>query len=159
MSFFPAVFKYLPKPGAWMVRFKEFLAFVMYGTTVWLVWVLTLQTGPKGIATALTGLVAIAFAAWLFSSTRESSYHVRVMGNVGTVATLVLALSLVGLPVFQPSNATNASPTPQKQVGQGPVWEPFSRQRLAELRAAGRPVFINFTAAGASPAWSMNGLP
>ncbi|MEE4377139.1 MAG: protein-disulfide reductase DsbD domain-containing protein [Candidatus Competibacteraceae bacterium] len=147
MSFFPAVFKYLPKPGTWMVRFREFLAFAMYGTTVWLVWVLTLQTGPKGIAAALTGLVAIAFAAWLFSSTRESGRHGRMLGNVATVFTVVVALSLVGLPVFNTSNAKQADPTQHNKAGQGPVWEPFSRQRLAELRAAGRPVFINFTAA------------
>ncbi|MEE4379588.1 MAG: protein-disulfide reductase DsbD domain-containing protein [Candidatus Competibacteraceae bacterium] len=147
MSFFPAVFKYLPKPGTWMVRFKEFLAFAMYGTTVWLVWVLTLQTGPAGIAAALTGLVAIAFAAWLFSSTRELTRHGRLVGNVATVITVVVALSFVGLPVFQTSDAKNPTATQQNQAGQGPVWEPFSRQRLAELRAAGRPVFINFTAA------------
>jgi len=148
MSFFPAVFKYLPKPGTWMIRFKEFLAFAMYGTTVWLVWVLTLQTGPQGIAAALTGLVAIAFAAWLFSSTREFARRGRMLGNTATVITVVLALSLVGLPVFQTSDAKNTNmTTQQKQAGQGPVWEPFSRQRLAELRAAGRPVFINFTAA------------
>ncbi|NJN48460.1 MAG: hypothetical protein HC808_20585 [Candidatus Competibacteraceae bacterium] len=130
-----------------MVRFKEFLAFAMYGTTVWLVWVLTLQTGPEGIATALTGLLAIAFAAWLFSSTRESGRHGRVLGNVATVITVVVALSLVSLPVFQTSEATDARPIKQNQAGQGPVWEPFSRLRLAELRTAGRPVFINFTAA------------
>jgi thiol:disulfide interchange protein DsbD len=142
LSFFPPLFRFLPKPGPWMVRFKELLAFPMYATAAWLIWVLTLQTGSEGIVTALFGLILIAFAAWLFNCTRLPSQGWRRAGNVGTVAVLLMALGLVELPVFEQSD----TPSPHR-TGEGPEWQPFSQERLAALRAQGKPVFINFSAA------------
>jgi thiol:disulfide interchange protein DsbD len=144
LSFFPTLFRLLPKPGPWMARFKEFLAFPMYGTAVWLLWVLTQQTGSAGIAAALTGLVLIAFAAWLFQTTRHGTPQWRSAGNLGAVAALLVALVLVAWPA---SSTPGNGPMPVRTAGSGPVWEPFSRQRLSELRTEGRPVFLNFTAA------------
>ena len=54
--------RWLPRPGAWMDTFKQFLAFPMYAAVVWLLWVLAQQAGPDGVALALGGLVLIAFA-------------------------------------------------------------------------------------------------
>ena len=55
----------LPRPGAWMDRLRQFLAFPMYASAVWMVWVLTQQTGPDGVIYALGGMILIAFAIWL----------------------------------------------------------------------------------------------
>ncbi|MCP5420009.1 MAG: thioredoxin family protein [Gammaproteobacteria bacterium] len=146
LSFFPTLFNFLPRPGPWMERFKEFLAFPMYGTAVWLLWVLTLQTGPQGIAAALTGLVLIAFAAWLYKNTRQSANPWRSVGRLGAIAALLLAVSLNVLPAAGHPDQ-NLAASPIRTHGDGPAWEPFSAERLTALRDAGQPVFLNFTAA------------
>jgi len=146
LSFFPPLFRFLPKPGLWMERVKELLAFPLYATAAWLVWVLVLQTGAAGVIAALAGMILIAFAAWLFQSTRTITSHWRLAGSVGAVATLAIALGVAGLPVLS-NSGSSAFVANRQSNGYGPEWEPFSQQRLAELRAEGRPVFVNFTAA------------
>ncbi len=143
-SFFPALFRLLPKPGVWMERVKEFLAFPMYATAAWLLWVLTLQTGPDGVVTALAGMILIAFAGWLFQSTRLAPAFWRSAGNVGTVAVVAGVLALLWLPAFESQYSVSSA---SKQSGRGPQWEVFSTARLKELREGGQPVFVNFTAA------------
>ena len=64
LSFFPALLRWLPKPGAWMETFKQFMAFPLYATVVWLAWVLGAQTGNDGVAKLLIGLTLVALAAW-----------------------------------------------------------------------------------------------
>lgn len=144
LTFNPQLFRFLPRPGVWMVRLKELLAFPLYATVVWLVWVLSLQTGPGGILAVLTGILLIGFAAWLWQITRAGKKR-RIMGSAAVVVMLLIALSLAAVPSsFQEQdNAVLAV----RQSGEGPAWEPFSRKRLAELRAVGKPVFINLTAA------------
>ena len=63
-SFSPALIRLMPKPGAWMERFKQFLAFPMYGAAAWLVWVLSQQVAPEGLFRVLIGIVMLGFAAW-----------------------------------------------------------------------------------------------
>ncbi len=67
LSLFPGVARLLPKPGAWMEAFKQFLAFPMFATAAWLVWVLAQQAGPTGVIAALGGMILIAFGAWLWN--------------------------------------------------------------------------------------------
>ncbi|HET6520993.1 MAG TPA: protein-disulfide reductase DsbD domain-containing protein, partial [Geminicoccaceae bacterium] len=143
LCFSPGLLRLLPRPGPWMERFKQLLAFPLYATAVWLVWVLSLQAGPEGVAAALAGMVLIAFAAWLYQATRESAGLWRPAGALGAIAAVVLALGLVGLP---DGPAGPVAVRPAAAEG-GPAWEPFSPTRLAELRAEGRPVFVNMTAA------------
>ena len=61
LSFFPALLRFLPKPGAWMVRFKQFLAFPMMGAAVWLVWVLSFQAGSAGVLFVLIAALSLGF--------------------------------------------------------------------------------------------------
>src|SRR5690606_39119604 len=67
LSLFPGAARFLPKPGAWMERFKQFLAFPMFATAAWLVWVLVQQVGPAGVAVASAGILLIAFGAWVWN--------------------------------------------------------------------------------------------
>src|SRR6185369_11690535 len=68
----------MPRPGPWMDRLRQFLAFPMFASAVWMIWVLTQQTGPDGVVYALGGMILIAFAIWL----------VRI-GSAGTLGTWV----------------------------------------------------------------------
>ncbi|WP_457351184.1 protein-disulfide reductase DsbD family protein [Roseateles sp. P5_D6] len=133
LAFWPAAQRWLPRPGAWMDKFKQFLAFPMYAAVVWLLWVLAQQAGPDGVAMALGGLVLIAFALWLHRAGRG------VVSGVAVVASFVLALSVIHWIRPVPADAHAAAP--------GSAIEAYSAERLAELRAQNKPVFVNMTAA------------
>ena len=143
LTFSPALGRALPRPGAWMERFRQFLAFPMYGTAVWLVWVLTRQAGSYGVAVALTGMVLLAFAAWTFETTRSAQGGWWYVGRGSALAAVVIALALLVLPQA-PAQSSNPSPIISTS---GLSAEAYSPERIAALRAEGRPVFVNFTAA------------
>ena len=138
----PAAARLIPKPGAWMDTFKQILAFPMYGTAAWLLWVLTQQTGPDGLAAALTTLVLAAFAAWCWGRVQTGAGR-TVTAALGFVALLASAalISQVAAGPRLTAGSTGAAANAALAA------EPFSEQRLAQLRAEGRPVFVNFTAA------------
>ena len=132
----PALLRRLPRPGPWMETFKQFLAFPLYATVAWLVWVFARQVGVDGSALLLFALIALALAAWIWGRTGIDRRPV-----MRAVALLVAILGVITV-----LRASNAAP----HVGPATVsddWEPFSDQRVAELRASNRPIFIDFTAA------------
>ena len=131
LAFWPAAQRWLPRPGAWMDTFKQFLAFPMYAAVVWLLWVLAQQAGPDGVALALGGLVLIAFALWV----RRAGRGVLAAGV--TVVSLALAVGM----------AWWIKPVAAADVRAESTVEPYSAERLAELRAQNKPVFVNMTAA------------
>jgi thiol:disulfide interchange protein DsbD len=133
----PGLLRRLPRPGAWMETFKQLLAFPLYATVVWLVWVFGQQVGINAVAVLLLGMTLLAFAAWLAGRTGSSR-----AAMVRTAAVL-LALVAAGVSVFG-SRAVAASP---EALATSSAWEPWSETRVAELRAEGRPVFVDFTAA------------
>jgi thiol:disulfide interchange protein DsbD len=125
-----------------MTRVQQLLAFPLYASVAWLVWVVSQQAGPPGVAAALAGLVLIAFAAWLHGLVRERAGLRR---RVTSLIALALAVTAVALGAV--ANPGSAARTPGSAAAKADGWEPFSPARLAELRAAGTPVFVNITAA------------
>ncbi len=139
-SFSPALIRLLPKPGAWMERFKQFLAFPMYAAAVWLVWVLSQQVTPEGLFRVMIGLVFLALSAWALGAAQaKRSLTSVVLFGVGFAA----AIALVTLPL----EGRKSSPEPTKSEGVAGLSQPYTALRLAELRAQGRSVFVNLTAA------------
>lgn len=138
-SFSPALLRFLPRPGPWMERLKRFLALPMYATAAWLIWVLSLQAGTEGVMIALAGMVFIAFSAWLLQMGPAKGKIWRLTGIPVMVMVMGIAVAVVDLPSGTESTVSEGR--------QDPMWEPFSRSRLAEMRANNQPVFINFTAA------------
>jgi thiol:disulfide interchange protein len=132
----PVLQRRLPRPGPWMVRVRQAFAFPMYGAAVWLVWVLARQSGVDAGAAALGGMVALAFAGWLYGATRFASSFMRLAGGVGAALVVVAAVAAghAGIRHGQPAAAT------------GVAWTPYSAERLQALRAGGKPVFVNLTA-------------
>jgi thiol:disulfide interchange protein DsbD len=132
----PVLQRRLPRPGPWMVRVRQAFAFPMYGAAVWLVWVLARQSGVDAGAAALGGMVALAFALWLYGATRFASSFMRLAGSVGAALVVVAAVAVghAGIQHGQPAAAT------------GVAWTPYSAERLQALRAGGKPVFVNLTA-------------
>ncbi|HZH44120.1 MAG TPA: thioredoxin family protein [Lysobacter sp.] len=142
LGFVPALARALPRSGPWLQGFRQLLAFPLYLTVVWLLWVYGEQTSPLGMAWLLAALTALAFALWLLG--RRPAMRpgrLRAIAALASIAALALA---IGLPL---SVATPAPADGAARAASAAGAEPWSEQRLAELRAAGRPVLVNMTAA------------
>ena len=137
----PALLRLLPKPGAWMLRFRQVLAFPMYAAAVWLVWVLAQEAGPVGLAAMLSSLVLFAFAAWIWHATRHAMPRWRIAGAIIAVAALAGIVALL-----VPLNSSPATSTRSAEISGIPS-EPYSAARLEQLRGQKRAIFINATAA------------
>ncbi|MBC6412268.1 MAG: thioredoxin family protein [Hyphomonadaceae bacterium] len=126
IAYVPGLLKHIPKPGPWMVRFREFLAFPMFAAAVWLVWVLTLQAGETGLLRLLAAFLGVSFAIWLFKRKGLFSRGVAILAVMAALST-----TLMLHPKAVAYEGTQA-------------WSP---EKVAELRAEGRAVFVDFTAA------------
>ncbi|MBO3707937.1 MAG: thioredoxin family protein [Candidatus Accumulibacter sp.] len=133
----PALRLWLPRPGPWMERLKEFLALPLYATVVWLGWVLAEQIGTTAVLTLGSGLVAVGLLAW---SLRLAGWRRRGVATLALLAALAAAL-WPALPVGE-SAAPGA-----RQTHTGATWQPWTPAALATARASQRPVFVDFTAA------------
>jgi thiol:disulfide interchange protein DsbD len=123
----PRLQRLIPKPGLWMERAKQALAFPMFAAAIWLAWVLAEQAGAVGVQSLLNVAAALAFALF-----------VARWGRVWTIVGLVVLVAALAMS-WRPLAGV------ERQVTL--VSEPWSAERVAQLRAEGRPVFVNFTAA------------
>jgi len=112
LAFSPGARRFLPKPGVWMNSFKQVLAFPVYGTAVWLAFVLSAETGSIGVTAALAGLVLIAFAAWLYETVR----HGEGRGRLAGIAVSVIAPRAVDRPANTGVCARGGPPAPTAPV-------------------------------------------
>ena len=126
LAWIPRLSKRLPKPGKWMDSFKQFLAFPLYLTAVWLLWVAGRQTSMDVAAAVVVGLILLVMGIWLWK------LSARPIGKLLAVAVLGAALAA---PVTTLSN-----------IEGDPDFEVYSPELLSQLRATGQPVFINLTA-------------
>ena len=134
LCYLPALAARLPKPGAWMDNLKQFLAFPLYLSAIWLLWVFGRQTSVSGMAALCAGAVAIAFGCWLLG--REARGFWQLVRRISIVSSWAIALMLV----WQGSESHE-----QKAISDS-RWQAYSPELVASLRAEGRPVFINLTA-------------
>ena len=138
LSVVPGWTRLVPRPGRWMLTLERVLAWPLYATVAWLFWVLSRQIEWIALAACLAGLVLIAFAAWLYETTRHATSARRAVARVMTVASVLVAVALTQL-----APGAAARPDAAERVR----GERYTTARLAELRAQGTPVFVNVTAA------------
>ncbi|TLM78114.1 protein-disulfide reductase DsbD family protein [Microbulbifer harenosus] len=139
LTYIPALANKLPRPGAWMETLKQLLAFPMYLTAVWLLWVLGRQTGSDGVALVLAGAVAVAFALWLWPRPTDS------VGKTRWLRSACAIFALVGAAWALPQ--LDGKPRQLATTGASDYWQPYSPQALDAARSQGQPVLINMTAA------------
>ena len=140
----PTLARALPRPGVWMEVLRQALAFPMYGACVWLLWVVSQEAGPTGVLAAASGLLLIGFGAWALGLAGRSSGRGRRLARAaGLAAALAAAAVLPGIPTL----SAGAGASTAGGGGLLPGAEPFTTARLASLRAAQRPVFVDITAA------------
>ncbi len=125
LTWFPGLLERLPAPGPWMLKLRTLLAFPLYLSVIWLLWVLGRQTSIDQAALIACGLLLIAFAIWMARASRRPA---------GRALALLVVLTALALPFMPADDARDQR------------WEPYTPQRLAELRAQGAPVLVNLTA-------------
>ncbi len=140
LCFIPALRSKLPRPGAWMDTFKQFLSFPLFLTAVWLIWVLARQGGEMAVLIALLGMVTIAFILWL-------GRHIPKSGIAKTIAVAALIISIfftvsTFITVGQLGVVDSVA-----ESGETQNWESFSNEKLSSLLKGDQPIFTNMTAA------------
>lgn len=138
IGFVPALARRLPKPGAWMETFKQILAFPMYLTAIWLVWVLAKQRGADAVGWWALAALALAFAAWAWT-------HARANGTRWGRVAAILAVLATAWPLYAIATLPRDDAARVQSTGVANA-VPFSEQRLADLRRSGRVVLVNMTA-------------
>ena len=135
----PSFARALPRPGAWMVVFKQALAFPMYAAAAWLLWVISQQAGPAGVLATAAGMVLIGFAVWALGTVQTRDVAWRAAGRAAALTATIVAVIML----YDVSAVPRTVLAPQTSAQE----ETYSTTRLAALRAEGRPVFVNMTAA------------
>ncbi len=141
ICFLPPLQRLLPRPGRWMQTLREFLAFPMFASAAWLIWVYVSQVGINGVLTGLTGFILLAMILWLLT-------HVPSRGRGRFVVTALAAILIAGLGII----AWTAKTQPRMhhdtaaatEAGQA---QPFTPEKLEALLQGNDPVFVNMTAA------------
>jgi thiol:disulfide interchange protein DsbD len=138
-SLVPGVARALPRPGAWMDTFRRFMAFPMFATVAWLVWVLGQQSGIDGAGALLALLVALSMVLWALTLRGRA----RALLATLSVAAFALLAGAVGPNV---TKVVDSAPV-ATAAGPGAAWQPWSPGRVEQVLASGQPAFVDFTAA------------
>jgi thiol:disulfide interchange protein DsbD len=145
LAMMPGLARVMPRPGPWMELLRQVLAFPMYAAAAWLLWVVSQEAGADGVLATSAGLVLLGFAAWALGAAQGRLFPQgrRVFHAVAMASVLGAAAVLAGIG-FVPSSPV--APAREAVAGRTEA-QPFTPARLAALRAEGRPVFVNMTAA------------
>lgn len=141
LSFMPALAKLMPRPGPWMLTFRQLLAFPLYATVVWLLWVLGQQTDSNAMALVIGGCVVLALGCWIYQHRHNSVGWWRHASLLLVLACVGIAGSTLFTPFLQARESAGA------ELAEGGNYEAYSAARLQQLRDEGKPVFVNMTAA------------
>ncbi|MCO4089651.1 MAG: protein-disulfide reductase [Limnohabitans sp.] len=142
-SWWPGIARTLPRPGAWMVTFRQAMAFPMFATVIWLLWVLGQQTGIDGASGLLALLLTVAWLAWALGLQGPTRW---LMVGLGLALLLWLGSNWLPLALREAPAVSTASSNDKSPTGQ-PQWQAWSDADMQAHLAAGRRVFVDFTAA------------
>lgn len=142
LGIFPSLLRFLPKPGPWMMTFKEVMGFIIVATVLWLVWVFGALTGTQGMFLLLVGFTIACVASWVYGrwGTPATKKGKRRFATAVAAVLLVVSFSQV----ISASRMVDAGGAISSHDGMD--WEPFSMERVEDYGKQGVPVFIDFTA-------------
>lgn len=146
LSSFPALMNYLPKPGAWMETFKQVMAFPLFATAIWLIWVFGQQAGVDGLTRLLFGLLLLSMGIWIIHHWKAFQIGKRTRIISRSIATILIVGGFF-FSASSPAVQNNGGDNTAQIDGYGIEWEPFSNQLVNDYRNQGENVFIDFTAA------------
>jgi thiol:disulfide interchange protein DsbD len=136
----PAWTRILPRPGAWMEVLKQAVSVLIFGTVIWLAWVLANAYGAGLLAALLVSFLLLAIAGWFLGRWPAKRWAT-------TVAALII-LGVVGLCVVAPGRdaGKNYSVRDVLPISLKGTWQPWSADAVTMYQSQGRPIFVDFTA-------------
>ncbi len=129
----PSLLSFLPKPGQWMETFKQFMAFPMWASALWLLWVLSSQVNNQEVIQVLLGSLLIIIGLWLVEKNNSKTDWIRWIVRLPFILLLIFSLWLI------PTSYSDLDESKQNQLA-------YSPQLLEDLREENALVFLNFTA-------------
>ncbi len=146
----PGWMKFLPKPGAWMDAFKQFMGFLLIATAIWLMWVLSSHVGADGVVWTLALLTAIAMALWLVGRVSGSSSMPRTIASYAAAVVLIAGASWwIGgiLKASEPtSHGVTANADGSADFSDSIPWRPYEKGLAQKLANEGKVVYVDYTA-------------
>lgn len=139
----PKWMRFIPKPGVWMEYFKQLMAFMLFGTCVWLLWILGRQVGVDGVVGALAFMVVLGLCAWIYGKAQFLELQKRLAWIALLLVTLWVAGDYFIAPVL---NLAKPEAVREETKGEGIPWEKYDPAELEKLLADGKRVFLDFTA-------------
>lgn len=143
LAWFPSWRRHVPRSGPWLAHVKQLLAFPLYGTVIWLVWVLGAQRDNDSVVRLLFALLALGFVLWTWRIVRGGGARRWLVAGLAALA----AGTIVAAPLFVPERDVSGRATGKADPQAGDGWDVYTPAKLSELQAAGRTVFVDFTAA------------
>ena len=128
--------KWIPKPGIWMERLKQFMGFPLLATNLWLLWVIQNQRGSEAVLLLLALFLVLGLCAWIYGSFPR---HFLLLAALVLISAITIGIVAQRIRSISPSGATGS-------IEKGLSWVPYSKTSLDTLRAEGKPVFLDFTA-------------
>lgn len=150
LSWFPGLVRVMPRPGKWMVVLKELLAFPLFASAVWLVWVFAQQTSLESVATLLLACVALGAAGWVAQSGHFSKGIAQSVGSLLALGALAGVVTQVNTSSTSPLQATEQGSASKAGTSASSknafTWIPFEPGLPERLAAQGKIVFVDYTA-------------
>lgn len=147
---FPGLQRFLPRPGEWMNTLKQLLAFPLFATSIWLLWILSVQRGGPGVILVLLSALIAFFGVWIGKSAlklQKCSIRRTFWQAVATLIT-VAGLLIIPLPdLLSMQRGEQRAADGAVTDAHGLVWQPYSAELLTTLREQGTPIYLDFTAA------------
>lgn len=145
LAAFPKLVAYLPKPGAWMLVFKQLMGFLLLASVIFLVYLMGQLAGLIAVTVLLVVLFFGALAAWIYG-TWAAPHRRRGSKQMARIAAALLIGSSLGLGLGAVRSAFDGNLTTTETVAADEIWQPWSREAVDGALAEGRPVFVDFTA-------------
>lgn len=147
----PAWTRILPRPGAWMEILRQAVSVPIFGTVIWLAWVLAQAYGAAALAALLVELLLLAISGWFLGRWPAKRWATGVaalvvLATIGICLTVGRDLAEVPTPALSPEDGQALASSPSSQKAAQSTWQPWSADAVARFQAQGRPVFVDFTA-------------
>jgi len=142
LTIFPGALRFVPKPGAWMEAFKQFMGFLLMATVIFLVYVFGALVGQDQVPYLLAALLIAGIAVWIYGRWAGPNQSAAVR-----LPTLVLALLCLGYAIKWGVELSRAIPPKMSVTAQADGWQPWTAAAVDQALAQNRPVFVDFTAA------------
>jgi thiol:disulfide interchange protein DsbD len=148
LSAFPGLVRMLPRPGAWMETFKQFMSFLLYGTVAYLLWVLAGQVGATLLLEIFFAFVVVAMGCWVYGrwAAPHRKRRTQWIARLATVALILGPLGYIWTGIAEQERRQSLVAAGNMEDQDFLVWEPWTPEREGQLREAGRSVYIDFTA-------------